>query len=105
MLALEAKAYGTSQLVILDNMAYTGSSVTDVDAQTKRVSVTLSEDMRGVDTSGNIGLLGLATVKDTSPGSDAPPRSSQFSLDLTVGEFVRSLLSFARTIFSASDSN
>lgn len=89
MLALEASGFGKSQLVILDNEAYPGSSVIDVDSQTKRISVSLDGDMLSISAPGSISLLGLALLKDTSVlGYDATPKSSQFSLDLYIGESV-----------------
>lgn len=99
MLALEAKGSGKSQLAVLDNAAVTGSSVIDIDSQTKQVSITLTEDILSIAATGNIGLLGFATVKDTF--SDAPPMSTQFTLDLEVVENV-SRLGLVRNIFSSS---
>lgn len=86
MLAFEAKGSGKSQLAVLDNAAVDGSSIIDVDSQTKQVSITLTEDILSTAAPGSVGLLGFATVKDTF--LDAPPMSTQFTLDLEVGENV-----------------
>jgi hypothetical protein len=90
LLALEAKNYAMSQLVISETEAAPGALIFDVDSQRKRVSIDLSGDFSSsISTPGSISLLGSATVKDTSPGT--PSLTTQFTLELEIGENVRAI--------------
>jgi hypothetical protein len=75
-----------------------GTSIIDVDARTKRISVILSDQIfTGFPVSGTIHLEGLATVEDTTIGTQL---GATFSLDLELVDSVSEHLALFKTSLS-----
>lgn len=94
-LVLNVASYGVSEVIIAENQEVS-ELVTIVDAQTRRVVVKPEDNFfLQVPAPQTIELLGLATVKDSFLGVDAPALTTQFVLAL---EFVENV-SMGRSFF------